>query len=117
MARFFASDLGREMRESVSLHREYPFSILAPARRCYPDVGEGEEVLLQGVIDCWFQRLDGITLVDFKTDRVTADSARERAETYRGQLAAYAYALEQITGQRVTRRVLWFLRPNLGVTL
>lgn len=117
VARFFASDLGREMRESVSLHREYPFSILAPARRFYPDVGEGEEVLLQGVIDCWFQRLDGITLVDFKTDRVTADSARERAETYRGQLAAYAYALEQITGQRVTRRVLWFLRPNLGVTL
>ena len=117
MARFFASDLGREMRESVSLHREFPFSILAPAQRFYPDVGEGEEILLQGVIDCWFQRLDGITLVDFKTDRVTGATAQERSETYRGQLAAYAYALEQITGQKVTRRILWFLRPNLGVTL
>ncbi len=117
VARFFASDLGREMRESASLHREYPFSILAPARRFYPDVGEGEEILLQGVIDCWFQGVDGLTLVDFKTDRVTADAARERAARYRGQLAAYAYALEQITGQRVTRRILYFLRPDLGVLL
>ena len=117
MARFFASDLGREIRESADLHREFPFSLLAPARRFYPDVPEGEEILLQGVIDCWFTRLDGITLVDFKTDRVSAAEAPERAEHYRGQLAAYAYALEELTGQKVTRRILWFLRPNTGVTL
>ena len=117
MARFFASDLGQEMRESASLHREYPFSLLAPARRFYPQAPEGEEILLQGVIDCWFQRLDGITLVDFKTDRVSAADAPQRAEHYRGQLAAYAYALETLTGQKVTRRILWFLGPNTGVTL
>ncbi|MBQ2925773.1 MAG: helicase-exonuclease AddAB subunit AddA, partial [Ruminiclostridium sp.] len=57
MARFFASDLGREIRESANCRREYPFSILAPAHRFYLDVPEGEEVLLQGVIDCWFTRL------------------------------------------------------------
>ena len=33
------------------------------------------------------------------------------------QLAAYAYALETLTGQKVTRRILWFLGPNTGVTL
>jgi ATP-dependent helicase/nuclease subunit A len=117
MARFFGSDLGRELRESADLHREYPFSILAPAHKFYPDVPEGEEVLLQGVIDCWFSRLDGITIVDFKTDRVSAAEAPERAENYRGQLAAYAYALEELTGRKVTRRILWFLRPNVGVAL
>ena len=117
MARFFGSDLGRELRESADLHREYPFSILAPAHKFYPEVPEGEEVLLQGVIDCWFSRLDGITIVDFKTDRVSAAEAPQRAENYRGQLAAYAYALEELTGRKVTRRILWFLRPNVGVTL
>lgn len=36
---------------------------------------------------------------------------------YRGQMAAYAYALEEVTGIPVVRRVLWFLVPNLGVEL
>lgn len=55
--------------------------------------------------------------MDFKTDRVSAADAPQRAEHYRGQLAAYAYALETLTGQKVTRRILWFLGPNTGVTL
>ena len=74
-------------------------------------------MLLQGVIDCWFETEEGITLVDFKTDRVSAQTARERSQRYQGQLAAYAYALEQVTGRPVVRRVLWFLVPRVGVTL
>ncbi|MCF0122999.1 MAG: helicase-exonuclease AddAB subunit AddA [Ruminiclostridium sp.] len=115
--RFFDSDLGREMRASGELYREYPFSVLAPAFHFYPEVSEEENILLQGVIDCWFRGPEGITLVDFKTDRVTADTAQERAESYRGQLSAYSYALEQVTGEKVVRRILWFLQPNLGVML
>ena len=117
LARFFASDLGREMQESTTIHREFPFSLLADAARFFPKTPPGEQVLLQGVIDCWFERLDGLTLVDFKTDRVSAREAAERGERYRGQLAAYAYALEELTGKPVTRQVLWFLRPNRGVVL
>ena len=32
----------------------------------------GEEILLQGVADCVFETTAGLTVVDFKTDRVTA---------------------------------------------
>ena len=114
---FFAGDLGRQLRASGSLHREYPFSVLADASRFFPQAPEGEQVLLQGVIDCWFETEEGITLVDFKTDRVSAQAARERSQRYQGQMAAYAYALEQVTGRPVVRRVLWFLVPRVGVTL
>ena len=74
-------------------------------------------MLLQGVVDCAIIEDDAITVLDFKTDRVSAAEAPERAEQYRGQLAAYAYALEELTGRKVTRRILWFLRPNTGVLL
>jgi ATP-dependent helicase/nuclease subunit A len=115
MARFFASDLGQQLRQSATARREYPFSLLAPARNFYPQAPEGEEILLQGVIDCWFETIEGITLVDFKTDRVSRAGAWERGQLYAGQLAAYAYALEELTGRPVTRRILWFLSPGVGV--
>ena len=108
---------GRQLRGSRNLHREYPFSVLTEARRFFPQAPAGEEVLLQGVIDCWFETAEGITLVDFKTDHVSAEHLAQRSQRYRGQMAAYAYALEEVTGIPVVRRVLWFLVPNLGVEL
>ncbi len=115
--RFFSSPLGRAMAASRSLHREYPFSVLADANRFFPEAPAGETLLLQGVVDAWFREADGLTIVDFKTDRVSASSVRERAERYRGQLDAYAYALETLTGEKVRRRVLWFLTLSRPVFL
>ena len=113
--RFFASELGRELRAIRSLHREYPFSILVSAAEFYPGAPAEEQILLQGVVDCWFETEEGITLVDFKTNQITAEAAREKAEDYRMQMTAYARALEEITGIPVRRRVIWFLHPNLGI--
>mgnify|MGYP002237946982 CR=1 FL=1 len=42
-------------------------------------------MLLQGVVDCCFETLEGITVVDFKTDRVDRRSVAARAEEYRPQ--------------------------------
>jgi len=112
---FFASDLGREMMASDSLRREFKFSILAPARRYYPQAGEGEQVLLQGVVDCCFETAEGIVVVDFKTDSVYGDALLQRAEDYRPQLGAYAEALAEMTGKPVCRRVLWFFSQGKAV--
>ena len=117
VARFFASPLGRAMADSPDLHREYPFSILTDAARFYPELPDGETVMLQGVIDAWFREPDGLTVVDFKSDRVSPETAAERAEAYRGQLAVYAHALEILTGEPVRRQVLWFLRADTPVCL
>ena len=108
IAAFFASPLGRELMASTSLRREFKFSILVPAADYYPQAGAEEQVLLQGVVDCCFETLEGITVVDFKTDRVDRRSVAARAEEYRPQLAAYSRALEEITGKPVIRRCLWF---------
>ena len=103
------------MMKSGTLRREFKFSVLAPARRYYPEAGEGEQVLLQGVADCYFETPKGITVVDFKTDRVYGEGLTARAEEYRPQLAAYADALGEITGKPVVRRVLWFFSEGKAV--
>ena len=117
IAALFSSPLGRELLASDTLQREFKFSILVPARDYYPQAGEGEEVLLQGVVDCWFETLEGITVVDFKTDRITVEDLPARAESYRSQLTAYSRALEEVTGRPVVRKVLWFFRLDRAVEL
>lgn len=114
---FFDSPLGRALKAAPGLRREFKFSILVPAADYYGAAGEGEQVLLQGVVDCFFETEEGLTVVDFKTDRVTAETAAAKAEEYRPQLTAYARALEEITGKRVARRTLWFFAADLSVEL
>ena len=73
-------------------------------------------MLLQGVVDCCFETEAGLTVVDFKTDRVeTAAEVRARAEYYRPQLEAYSWALEQVLERPVARRALYFLHPGTTV--
>ncbi len=103
---FFNSQLGKRALAAKNINREFKFSVLLPAQLVY---GRGEgDVLLQGVIDLFFEEEDGIVLVDFKSDRVTAATRAARAEEYEGQLSAYAEALRRITGKPVKEKRLFF---------
>ena len=101
LAAFFSSELGQQLLAAPTREREYKFSMLVPGEELIPGA-EGEEILFQGVIDCWFEDGQGITVVDFKTDR-TPDP-----EQYRPQVEAYSRALEELLGRPVTRKALYF---------
>ena len=86
------------------------FSLLLPAALYDPAAEPEDELMLQGVVDCCFETADGLTVVDFKTDRVfSALEVRQRAEHYRPQLEAYSRALERVLEKKVVRRALYFL--------
>ncbi len=106
--RLFASPIGRRIMNANRLWREFKFSLLCPAEKLFPG-GEGESVLLQGVIDCMIEENGGITIIDYKTDRVHGDETLERAKGYAKQLEAYAYAAQRMTGRPVRECVLYFL--------
>ena len=113
LQRLFASPLGAQMRGAKELRREFRFQLLCAASDFAPDAAPDDEILLQGVVDCCFTEEDGsITVVDYKTDRVTAAQVPERAARYRGQLGAYARALVRIFRRPVRKCVLWFLHPG-----
>ena len=105
---FATSDLCRRALASDDLRREFKFSILDDASRYFPAAPDGEKVLLQGVCDMFFVENGGVTVVDFKSDRVSVSTERQRAAEYAPQLDAYAHALERIFTKPVKRRVIYF---------
>lgn len=112
----FSSDLGRRLLQANKLIREFKFSILWEAEDYYEGMA-GEQVLLQGVVDAAIVEEDGITVVDFKTDRVNPQGASQRAEVYREQLETYKKALSRIFGIPVKETLLYFLTPGVSVKL
>ena len=114
VAKLFASPLGRSLLGAKELRREFRFTLLSPASDYFPEAAPEDRLLLQGVVDCCFVEDGAVTLVDYKTDYVTAAEVPARAERYRPQLETYAKALERILGLPVKRRVLWFLRAGMG---
>ena len=95
VAAFFDTELGRKLRQSKNVLREFKFSILDKGENFDPQLRQ-EEILLQGVVDCALIEEDGIILVDFKTDKVTEENAEERTAQYRPQVLAYADAMSRI---------------------
>ena len=114
---FLASPLAGELRRAEQVEREFRFSLLVPAGDYYEDLSDEDQVLLQGVVDL-FAVIDGeITVVDFKTDRITVGNLQEKIDYYRPQLAAYSRALEQIMGLPVAHRVLYFFGNGQAVEI
>ncbi len=100
LSAFFGSELYSRMRRSKKLYREKRFSVRDSL------FGADEPVLVQGVIDCFYENPDGsYTVVDYKTDRVT--DAKTLADRHRVQLGCYKRAVESMTGKPVSRTVIY----------
>ena len=107
LADFFESDLGAQLRNHSNVLREFKFSIVDDAGKYDPALA-GEEILLQGVVDCAMVDSDGITVIDFKTDYVTEDTLAQKVEQYSPQVKAYADAIGRIYGKNVKSAWLYF---------
>ena len=107
---FLESPLGVRARAAAAggkLKREQQFVIGLPAREV-GDWDSDELVVIQGIVDAFFEEEDGLVLYDYKTDRV--DTPEELRERYSVQLDFYERALGQITGKPVKERYLYSFR-------
>ena len=116
LRRFFASPLGLRVLQAPQVVREFKFSVLDDGAYYDPELA-GEEILLQGVTDCCLVELDGLVILDFKSDRLRPGAERERAEYYRGQLDAYSRALSRIFELPVSERIVYFFATDTAVSL
>ncbi|MGN1412657.1 MAG: helicase-exonuclease AddAB subunit AddA [Anaerovoracaceae bacterium] len=108
--KLMTSDLGHRLAESPAVHREQPFNL----RMEYDPDGSGQvaEVMVQGVIDCYFEEDGQLVLVDYKTSRIRPRSEPEKekrriADHYRVQMDIYRRALETTTGKKVKEAYLY----------
>lgn len=117
---FLASILGRRMLASARVNREVPFNIEIPCQEIYSELDgkdyQGETVLLQGVIDCYFEEPDGIVLVDYKTDYVRDGEIDRIRGRYEHQISYYARALEALTGKKVKEKYIYLFAVGEAIT-
>ena len=109
IAAFFDTAEGSLLRSGAEHIREFKFSILDDASHYGPAL-EGEEILLQGVVDCALIGEDGITIIDFKTDRVTENTVAGAVAEYRTQVETYGEALSRIYEKPILAKKLYFFR-------
>ena len=113
---FFSTPFGKRLRNSSNVLREFKFSILEDAEKHYTDA-IGEQILLQGVVDCAIIEDDGITIVDFKTDYVTEQLLPGVTEKYKAQVCVYAQALSRIYQMPVKSAMLYFFHMDTFVNV
>lgn len=108
LLQFWGTSIRKRMGESAragKLYKEQPFVLGVPALEIYDKETEEEWVLVQGIIDVYFEEEDGLVVLDYKTDRVTCEE--ELVEKYHSQLDYYGKALHQLTGKRVKEKVIY----------
>jgi ATP-dependent helicase/nuclease subunit A len=99
---FFNSKLGKRCLNSEKAYRETPFNLVCKTN----DVIEGtsdcfENLLVQGVIDLFFEENNELVLVDYKTDYISENTKEGILDKYKIQLAYYKKALENIKRKKV----------------
>lgn len=120
LKRFFSSELGGEMRKAAAsgkLCREQPFVIHCPASRVFPGRTETTPVLVQGIIDAYYESRNGIVLVDYKTDTIREGEEGKLVERYATQMAFYKEALETMLDRPVEACVLYSFSLGRAVCL
>lgn len=105
---FLGTDLADRMMKASGenkLHKEQPFVLGLPASRLNKAFPETEMILIQGIIDVYFEENGHIVVMDYKTDRVKTEE--ELIKRYKVQLDYYAEALERLTGKTVSEKIIY----------
>ena len=106
--RFLNTPVGERMHRAAvrgTLWAEQPFVLGIDADELYKGESLEETVLVQGIIDVWFEEDGELVVLDYKTDRVFKEEILR--EKYHTQLDYYARALEQLTGKCVKEKIIY----------
>lgn len=71
--KFLNCTAGERMRKAAiisKLYKEQPFVLGVDAGEIYPDTASDETILVQGIIDVYFEEEGELVVLDYKTDRV-----------------------------------------------
>ncbi len=128
---FLRGEMGCRMaaaQQKGCLSREQPFLMELPVNEI-PELSRDRaladdprtkdaHILIQGVIDAYFEEEDGIVLLDYKTDRVNAsDGEKILKNRYKAQLEYYTRAIECITGKKVKEKVIYSVAMNKEISM
>ncbi len=112
--RFTRSDLFRELLSADAYYKEERFLFPMDARELFGGSVQGE-ILIQGVLDCYWVKGEEAVVLDYKTDRV--QEPEELIRRYRVQMELYEEALKRTKGLRVTRKIIYSFSLEKAIVL
>ncbi len=104
--RFFQSEIGRRAicaARKGKLWKEKPFTLRTRVN--------DQSVLVQGIIDCFFEEDGRLILLDYKSNRM-GDDPKPIIEMYEEQIRLYRNALREATDMDVSEAYLYMLREG-----
>lgn len=105
---FLQCPAGQRMGHAATknlLKMEQPFVLGVDAGEIYQGEESDETILVQGIIDVYFEEDGELVVLDYKTDKVRDGKAL--SEKYHAQLEYYGQALEQLLGKKVKERIIY----------
>ncbi len=117
LEQFLKTNLYRDIKNAKNIWREMPFNLSLKLKDVYStdDLSRDDEILVQGVIDLYFENDDGLVLVDYKTDNL--DTKEEFINRYKVQLNYYRRALEELTDKKVCKVIIYSFKLNEEIEL
>lgn len=101
--RFFQSEVGERAAKAEVLEKEAEFNYLKEV--------DGVEVMVQGIIDCYFEEGEELVLVDYKNSYMNPEKREKELnrlkKNYARQVELYKEALELIKGKKVKDSYLY----------
>lgn len=113
---FLRNTLAKRMERAArdgKLYREQPFVFGISAQRVNDGFPAEEKVLIQGIVDAYFEEDGEIVVMDYKTDAVR--TKEELVRRYREQLNYYEEALEKLTGKKVKEKIIYSFALNESI--
>ncbi len=102
------SEFWKEVEKAEKKFMEVPFSLKLKPAELGLSGPIGEYVILSGVIDLVYKDRNGWTIVDYKTDDV-GDNIQDFVKYYSPQVKAYSHYWEETSGEKVSRKGLFFV--------
>ena len=119
LKKFFKDSSAIRMSQAAKhnkLYKEQPFVFGSNALELFNDKDVSEEmILVQGIIDVFWEEEDGIVLLDYKTDRV--DEETELVLRYEKQLQLYKGAIEKAYGLKVKEVLIYSFALERSIEL
>lgn len=113
--KFSYSSIAKRMNKADKVFREKQFIIGVKANEINKNFKSDEIVLVQGIIDVYFEEDNNIVLLDYKTDAMNNRSLF--IEKYKTQLDYYQKAIEQTTGKKVNQKLIYSFYLNREIEL
>lgn len=108
---FFNSKIYKLIEKADTVQREKSFIYEISAKELYTKADDSK-IIIQGIIDCLIEKNNQLTIVDYKTDKISENALKK---LYTPQLLYYKQALENLTKKSVDACYIYSV--HLGKTI